>query len=43
MIKKKKHLVFFDYAYQGFASDDFEEDNYSLRTLANGYNRVMLA
>ena len=43
VIKRKKHFVFFDYAYQGFASDDFEEDNFSLRTLAYGYNRIMLA
>lgn len=43
MIKKKKHFIFFDTAYLGFANDDLSEDMYSLRTLAGSYYRVMLA
>jgi len=39
---KKKHFVFFDSAYQGFANDDYNEDMYSLRKFADNYNRVML-
>lgn len=39
---KKKHFVFFDSAYQGFANDDYNEDMYSLRNFADNYNRVML-
>ena len=43
VIKKKRHFIFFDTAYLGFASDDFAEDMFSLRTLAASYYRVMLA
>ena len=43
IFKKKNHYIFFDYAYQGFSSDDFEEDNFSLRTLTYSYNRIMVA
>ena len=40
---KKQHFVFFDSAYQGFASDDIDEDTYSLKLFAKKYLRVMLA
>lgn len=43
IIKRKKHFIFWDTAYCGFASDDFEEDLWSLRTLAKQYKRCMLA
>ena len=42
MVKKKKHFVFFDSAYQGFANDDYNEDNYSVRLFTKEYSRVML-
>lgn len=32
---KKKHVAFFDIAYQGFASGSFEEDGYSVRLFAD--------
>jgi aspartate aminotransferase len=40
---KKRHFVFFDSAYQGFANEDYNEDNWPLRHLAENYTRVMLA
>lgn len=43
VIKRKRHFIFFDTAYAGFASDNFEEDLWSLRTLSASYYRVMLA
>ena len=43
MIKKKKHYVFFDSAYQGFASNDYKDDTWSLKTLASEYVRCQLA
>lgn len=42
VVKKKRHFVFFDSAYQGFANDDYNEDNYSVRLFAQEYSRVML-
>lgn len=43
MIMKKKHYVFFDSAYQGFASDNYHDDTWSLKTLASRYVRCQLA
>ena len=43
VIIAKKHFVFFDSAYQGFASDDYKDDTWSLKTLSERYLRVMLA
>jgi len=43
VIIRKKHFVFFDSAYQGFASDDYHDDTWSLKTLSSKYLRVMLA
>jgi aspartate aminotransferase len=43
IIKKKGHLVFFDSAYQGFASGDAEADAKALRTVVNEGLPVMLA
>lgn len=40
---KKQHFVFFDSAYQGFASSDYKDDTWSLKELSKQYNRVMLA
>jgi aspartate aminotransferase len=40
--QKKKHFTFFDSAYQGFASDDYNDDTWSLRHFAENHNRVML-
>lgn len=41
---KKKHLAFFDMAYQGFTSGDTELDAYSLRLFAeNDDIPIMLA
>ena len=43
IIKKKGHLVFFDSAYQGFASGDAEADAKALRTVVNEGLPVLLA
>jgi len=43
VIKKKKHYVFFDSAYQGFASDNYQDDTWSLKTLASQYVRCQPA
>jgi aspartate aminotransferase len=43
IIKKKGHLVFFDSAYQGFASGDAEADAKALRTVVNEGTPVLLA
>jgi aspartate aminotransferase len=40
---KKQHFVFFDSAYQGFCSDDYRDDTYSVKLFASKYSRVMLA
>ncbi|CAL6088197.1 Aspartate_aminotransferase [Hexamita inflata] len=34
IFKAKKHVAFFDLAYQGFATGSFEEDGYSVRMFA---------
>jgi len=40
--KKKKHIAFFDSAYQGFASGDPELDAYSIRKfVADGHNILL--
>jgi aspartate/tyrosine/aromatic aminotransferase len=43
IVMRKQHFVFFDSAYQGFASDDYRDDTWSLKTLSKMYLRVMLA
>lgn len=43
VVKKKRHFVFFDSAYQGFANDDLNDDTFSLKLFAKSYLRVMLA
>mmetsp|Transcript_32941 Transcript_32941/g.49736 ORF Transcript_32941/g.49736 Transcript_32941/m.49736 type:complete len:456 (-) Transcript_32941:94-1461(-) len=41
LMKKKKHIAFFDSAYQGFASGDAEQDAFALRYFVeNGGNDV---
>jgi aspartate aminotransferase len=43
VIKKKKHFVFFDSAYQGFGNEDPLEDSWSLRYFAENYSRIMVS
>lgn len=33
-MKAKRHIPFFDDAYQGYASGSFEEDGFSIRLFA---------
>jgi len=42
IVKRKKHFVCFDSAYQGFASGDLVKDAYSLRLFSQSYDRIML-
>ena len=39
VVKRKRHFIFFDSAYQGFGSDD----TFSLRLFAESYPRIMLS
>ena len=42
LMKSKNHIVFFDCAYQGFASGDAEVDAYSIRKfVADGHNIIL--
>eukprot|EP00732_Lithocolla_globosa_P002334 Lithocolla_globosa_v1_NODE_1505_length_2524_cov_47.443499.p1 type:complete len:412 gc:universal NODE_1505_length_2524_cov_47.443499:2441-1206(-) len=43
VIKSKDHQVFFDMAYQGFASGDPDKDAQALRTFVKDGHRVLLA
>ncbi|KAJ1443499.1 aspartate aminotransferase [Ochromonadaceae sp. CCMP2298] len=43
LMKQKKHIVFFDCAYQGFASGDAEADAYSLRKFIDDGHFIMLS
>lgn len=44
LILQKKHIVFFDSAYQGFASGDAEKDAYALRLFVSaGHKNIALA
>lgn len=43
ILKKKNMLVFFDMAYQGFASGNLEEDSYGLRHFIEQGHRVVFA
>lgn len=44
IILQKKHVVFFDSAYQGFASGDAEKDAYAIRLfLSKGHRNIALA
>jgi aspartate aminotransferase len=43
VIAKKKHLPFFDMAYQGFASGDLVKDSFALRKFANNGVKLALA
>jgi aspartate aminotransferase len=43
VVKQKKHFVFFDSAYQGFGSDDMDDDTYSLKLFSCHYDRCMLS
>ncbi|KAI9592340.1 pyridoxal phosphate-dependent transferase [Syncephalis fuscata] len=42
-IKERDHFVFFDMAYQGFASGDPTRDAYALRSFVNNGHQVMLS
>jgi len=43
VVKRKRHFVFFDSAYQGYGSDNIDDDTYSLKLFSCQYHRVMLA
>ena len=43
VIAKKKHLVIFDSAYQGFASGDLDKDAWALRYFVSKGHQVILA
>ena len=43
LIEKKKHVPFFDMAYQGFASGDTNKDAYGPRKFANSGLQILLA
>lgn len=43
LMKSKDHIVFFDNAYQGFASGDSEQDAYSIRKFVKDGHRIVLA
>jgi aspartate aminotransferase len=43
IMREKQHVVFFDCAYQGFASGDAEKDAYAIRRFVNDGHNVMLA
>lgn len=43
IIKKKDHVVFFDMAYQGFASGDTHKDAYGPRKFVNSGHQILLA
>jgi aspartate aminotransferase len=43
VITKKKHLPFFDMAYQGFASGDLDKDSYGLRRFSDQGIKLCLA
>lgn len=43
IIKRKKHLAFFDMAYQGFASGDVDRDAYAVRYFVEQGHEIMLA
>lgn len=43
VMKAKDHIVFFDCAYQGFASGDAEQDAYSIRTFVKGGHQILLS
>lgn len=42
-IKQKGHIIFFDNAYQGFASGNSEDDAYSIRKFVSDGHHIMLA
>ncbi|KAL1408664.1 aspartate transaminase aat1 [Vanrija albida] len=42
LIKAKKHLAFFDMAYQGFASGDVDRDAFALRYFVEQGHQIML-
>ena len=42
IVKRKKHFICFDSAYQGFASGDLEKDAFALRHFSKEYDRMML-
>lgn len=43
VIKKKKHIPFFDSAYQGFASGDLDKDAWSIRRFVEDGQKIFLA
>lgn len=43
VVREKRHAVFFDMAYQGFASGDCDEDAYAVRYFVEQNHFVALA
>ena len=43
VMKAKKHITFFDCAYQGFASGDSEQDAYAIRKFVADGHQIILA
>ncbi|KAK9369339.1 pyridoxal phosphate-dependent transferase [Lipomyces kononenkoae] len=43
VVKKRNHFVFFDMAYQGFASGDFDRDAFALRYFVEQGHQLVLA
>eukprot|EP00597_Dinobryon_sp_UTEXLB2267_P005035 CAMPEP_0170067586 /NCGR_PEP_ID=MMETSP0019_2-20121128/6872_1 /TAXON_ID=98059 /ORGANISM="Dinobryon sp., Strain UTEXLB2267" /LENGTH=405 /DNA_ID=CAMNT_0010275001 /DNA_START=46 /DNA_END=1263 /DNA_ORIENTATION=- len=43
IMKAKRHMIFFDLAYQGFASGDPERDAYSVRKFVQDGHQIMLS
>jgi len=43
VMKAKKHITFFDCAYQGFASGDSEKDAYAIRKFVADGHQILLA
>eukprot|EP00975_Prorocentrum_lima_P027711 5824343-Prorocentrum_lima.AAC.1 len=42
-MKSKKHAIFFDSAYQGFASGDAEKDAWAVRKFVEDGHNILLA
>ncbi|CAB4386195.1 unnamed protein product [Rhizophagus irregularis] len=43
IIKERKHFVFFDMAYQGFASGDADRDSYAIRKFVSDGHKICLS
>ena len=43
LVIRKRLMVFFDNAYQGFATADIDRDGYAIQKLAEKYDRFMVS